>query len=179
MSKQLATCKGILTIRAAVPADAVPLRELRLEALANHPVAFAADHDLTHAQPAETWAQRIRDNEADNRGVICIAASGNRLVGMTGLGRGHWPKTQHSAIIWGVYVNSGWRGLGLVEALMNECIAWGQANGVTIVKLGVVTTNTPAIHCYTRSGFTVYGIDPQVISYDGVLYDELLMARVI
>jgi RimJ/RimL family protein N-acetyltransferase len=46
-----------------------------------------------------------------------------------------------------------------------------------VVKLGVITTNTPAIRCYARCGFTVYGIDPKVIYYDGVFYDELLMAR--
>jgi len=48
---------------------------------------------------------------------------------------------------------------------------------LAIVKLGVVTTNTPAIRCYARCGFTVYGVEPQVIHYEDVLYDELLMAK--
>jgi RimJ/RimL family protein N-acetyltransferase len=34
-----------------------------------------------------------------------------------------------------------------------------------------------AIRCYNRCGFTVYGVEPQAIRHDGVMYDELLMAR--
>jgi hypothetical protein len=48
---------------------------------------------------------------------------------------------------------------------------------VPFVKLAVVTTNTPAVRCYARCGFAVYGIEPQAICYDGVFYDELLMAK--
>jgi RimJ/RimL family protein N-acetyltransferase len=41
----------------------------------------------------------------------------------------------------------------------------------------VVTTNAPAIRCYARHGFTVYGVEPEVIFANGVYYDELLMLR--
>ncbi|MCG8351950.1 MAG: hypothetical protein MI924_29640 [Chloroflexales bacterium] len=47
--------RGAITIRAAVPEDAVRLRELRLEALARHPEAFGADHALTAAESVEAW----------------------------------------------------------------------------------------------------------------------------
>jgi RimJ/RimL family protein N-acetyltransferase len=46
-----------------------------------------------------------------------------------------------------------------------------------LVKLAVVTTNASAIRCYIQCGFRVYGVEPQVIYYDGVYYDELLMSR--
>lgn len=179
MSEVLTTPKGAITIRPATVDDAVPLRALRLEALASQPEAFAADHDRTEAESAEAWVERIRQNEANNEGVICVAAAQEGLVGMTGLYRGHWPKTRHSAMIWGVYVTAAWRGLGIAEALLEACLDWARAQGITVVKLGVVTTNTPAIRCYARCGFTVYGIEPQVIRYDGVCYDELLMTRAI
>ena len=52
-------------------------------------------------------------------------------------------------------------------------------HGISVVKLGVVMTNSPAIRCYSRCGFKVVGLEPQVIWYDGVLSDELLMARLI
>ena len=55
----------------------------------------------------------------------------------------------------------------------------GASAGVLIVKLGVSTTNTPAIRCYARCGFTIYGIEPKAVCYDGVFYDELLMAKAI
>lgn len=179
MANLIPTPKGNIAIRPAVPGDAALLRELRIEALADRPEAFAADHAAAVAENVEGWVERIEVNAAQEQGIICIASTGERLVGMTGLGRGHWPKTQHSGIIWGVYVNPEWRSMGVAEALLNECITWAKAQGLTIVKLGVVTTNTPAIRCYARCGFSVYGIEPRVIYYNGVYYDELLMVKVI
>lgn len=179
MNISLSTCRGIVTIRPAVPEDAAQLRELRLEALAGHPQAFAADYERTKADSAEVWVQLIIENAADNRGVICVASADDRLVGMAGLVRGRWPKTRHSGTIWGVYVQAAWRGLRVGEALLEQCIAWAQIQGVAIVKLGVVTTNMPAIRCYTRCGFSVYGVEPQAIYYEDVFYDELLMSRTI
>ena len=81
------------------------------------------------------------------------------------------------AVIWGVYVIPQYRGLHIAEALIEECIAWGRAHGVSIVKLGVITSNTPAIRCYIRCGFTVYGVNPQSNYYNGKYFDELLMAK--
>ncbi len=179
MSGSLATVQGLVAIRPAGLDDAAQLYELRLEALAGHPQVFAADYALTAAGGVEAWRERMANNICKETGVICTAAVGERLVGMVGIAIDHWPKTCHAAVIWGAYVQAEWRGLHLAEALIEECIAWGRTHGVTIVKLGVVTANVAAIRCYTRCGFTVYGIDPMVIRYDGALYDELLMSRAV
>ena len=177
MSHLLETSKGAVTIRTAAPDDAASLRELRLEALGNHPEAFAADYAATAAESVEVWADRVAEYASDEKGVVCVAAAGDRLVGMTGLVRGRWPKTRHAGMIWGVYVAPDWRGLRVAEALLEECTAWAQAHGLVMLKLGVVTSNTSAVHCYTRCGFAVYGVDPKVLHYDDVFYDELLMVK--
>lgn len=179
MNNLLTTSKGPITILPTIPEDAALLRELRLEALANHPAAFAADYAITAAQSVEFWAERIVDNAVDDKGVICVASAGNQLIGMTGLVRGHWPKTRHSGTVWGVYVQPEWRGFQVAKALLDECIAWAKLQGVVVVKLGVSTINTSAIRCYARCGFTTYGIEPKAACYDDVHYDELLMAKAI
>jgi ribosomal protein S18 acetylase RimI-like enzyme len=177
MSSPLTTPNGIVEIRPAIPADAAAVRELRLEALALHPESFAADHASTQAGSDNEWIELI-NRYADNcQGILCIAMVEGRLIGLLGLVRGHWPKTRHGGTIWGAYVKAQWRGLHVGEALLQECIAWGQANGLTLLKLGVVTSNTSAIRCYARCGFTIYGIDPQAIYYEEVYYEELLMVR--
>ena len=84
---------------------------------------------------------------------------------------------QHTAGIFSIYVQPAWRGLGIAEALIEACVAWARKLDVRLVKLGVVTTNTAAIRCYVRCGFSVYGVEPQVIYHDGVYYDELLMVQ--
>jgi len=167
----------VITVRPAQEDDATSLRKIRLEALADSPEMFAADHDRTAAESVERWAERIADGLRSQNSVICIAEAAERLIGMTGLGRGHWPITQHSAVIWGVYVTIQYSGLHIAEALIEECIAWGRAHGVSIVKLGVITNNAPAIRCYLRCGFSVYGVDPWSNFYNGIYFDELLMVK--
>lgn len=168
--------KAIL-IRAAAPDDAESLRELRVEALSANPTAFGADAAAAAADPAAAWVERVARYAAEEQGLIAVAVGEGRPIGMAGLAREHWPKTRHCATLWGVYVRPAWRGRRVAEALLGECLAWARDHGVSLVKLGVVTTNTPAIRCYARCGFTVYGVDPQTICHDGLCYDELLMAR--
>jgi len=179
MAQLLSTPKGDITIRIATPEDAALLRELRLEALSMHPEAFAADVAITAAEGADVWAERIADYAKNESTAISIAVYVGQLIGMAGIGRGHWPKTRHSSILWGVYVSPDWRGLHIAEAIINECITWAREQGVVVVKLGVITTNASAIRCYTRSGFKVYGTDPKSNYYNDVYYDELMMAKLL
>ena len=179
MVQLLSTPKGDITIRKATPEDGLLLRELRLEALSMHPEAFAADVAMTEAEGADVWAERIADYARNESTVICIADYIGQLIGMAGLGRGHWPKTRHSGVLWGVYVKPDWRGLHIAEAIIDKCATWARAHGIVVVKLGVITTNLSAIRCYTRNGFKVYGTDPKSNYYNDVYYDELMMAKLL
>jgi hypothetical protein len=95
----------------ANPGDAAIVRSLRLEALSLHPEALSADLEMTAAEGADVWAERFAGYAASSSGDICIAFNGNSLVVMTGIRRGHWPKTRHFAAIWGVYVSQEWLGV--------------------------------------------------------------------
>ena len=179
MTTGLSTIKSDIAIRMAVPEDAAAVRSLRLEALSLHPEAFAADVALTAAEGVGTWAERITGYAATHSSAIAIALVDDLLVGMTGIGRGHWPKTSHFATIWGVYVKQEWRGLQVGERQINLCTEWAVDNGVTVVNLGVNVTNVPAIRLYSRCGFSIYGIEPRTLYHQGNYYDELLMAKLI
>ena len=176
MMTYLMTPKGRLVLRQAIPEDAAQLRTLRLEALADTPQAFASDVESAASESVESWARRIADNSGE-QGIVCVAEADGGLTAMLGCRRGDRAKTRHGGMVWGVYVQPVWRGLHIAEALLGLTFAWAQANGLTVQKLGVVASNTPAIRCYARCGFSVYGVEPQAIYYNGVYYDELLMAR--
>jgi ribosomal protein S18 acetylase RimI-like enzyme len=167
--------KGPIFVRSAAIEDAAAFRELRLQALREHPIAFTADYDANQARPPEFWVERLRGQ--GQTGNIYFAEHAGALVGMTGIETSESPKTRHSAWIWGVYTLPEYRGLRLVDALIETCIEWGRAHGVMVVKLGVTTTNAAALGAYLRCGFSVYGVEPQAVVYDGKVYDELLMAR--
>ena len=96
--------------------------------------------------------------------AIRIACSGDDLIGMSGIVRGHWPKTRHNGTLWGVYVKPKWRGYHIGEAIVNGCIKWAKENNLTVVSLGVTISNVSAIRCYARCGFKEYGTSPKAIS---------------
>jgi RimJ/RimL family protein N-acetyltransferase len=175
MSRSLTTAHGPITIRQATPADAMSFRELRLAALQDSPIAFSADYQQNLNQPPKYWEDRLAmENEA---ATIFLAEHKGKLIGMTGIARGSSPKTTHGAWIWGVYVTPQWRGLRIAEELIHSCFTWADARKIVLVKLGVAATNTSAIRCYERCGFSTYGTEPRAILYEGKYYDEFLMSR--
>ncbi len=179
MTNYLTTPGGNVTIRIATVDDAPSLLALRLEALTKHPEAFAADIDKTAAAGENAWVERIIENASTDSGSIIIACTANELIGMTGIVRGHWPKTQHSGTLWGVYVNPNWRGYKIGAAMVNECAEWATAHNLTVITLGVTNSNLTAIHCYTACGFKVYGVVPRAILYNGNYFDDLLMYKLL
>ncbi len=179
MDTSITTSHGTVTIRSAREEDAPAYRALRLEALRNHPEAFSSDYAANLAKPMTFWAERLRFSSPDSAGMIYFAVHDQQLAGMCGIYRAKSPKIQHSATVVGMYVRPDWRGFRIAEGLLTACLDWARAQEVKIVKLAVVTTNARAIRCYARCGFQVYGIEPQALYYEGVFYDELLMARTV
>jgi len=175
MNSPITTPRGPIVIREATPADTMPFRELRLEALQDGPTAFSADYQMNLNQPAKYWEDRLT-MEKDEATIFLVEHQG-KLIGMTGIARGSSPKTRHSAWIWGVYVTPDWRGLRVAEKLINSCFTWAKARMMLLVKLGAAATNTSAIRCYERCGFSTYGTEPSAVFYDGKYYDEFLMFR--
>lgn len=174
MIKSLKTSRGAIVIRQSNLADAWNFRELRLEALQDSPTAFSMDYQRSFHYPTKYWEDTLAMD--DNESAIFFAEHDGHLIGMTGIARGRFPKTRHGADIWGVYVTSSWRGLRIAEELIRSCVDWAKKRGIFILRLAVVATNTSAIRCYERCGFTTYGTEPRSLLYDGKFYDEYLMS---
>jgi GNAT superfamily N-acetyltransferase len=166
--------KEEITIRQAGVGDAAALRALRLEALGDRPIAFASDYEEESTLPVSDTEEQLRDQ---TQNAIFVAVVDLMLVGMTGIGQYRHTKEKHNGIIWGVYVQPAWRGKNISGQMIEACIAWARQRSIKFVKLGVAAVNASAINSYLRLAFRVYGVEPQVIYYDGVYYDELLMVR--
>jgi RimJ/RimL family protein N-acetyltransferase len=175
MIRSLNTPRGLVLIREANPLDAMRFRELRLEALQDSPIAFTADYRKNLNQPAKYW-EDLLTTQADES-TIFVPESEGKLLGMTGITRGSSPKTRHGAWIWGVYVTAAWRGLHIAEEMINSCLVWARARKIVFAKLGVSAVNKPAIRCYERCGFKIYGTEPRTVFYEGKYYDDHLMYR--
>ncbi len=175
MIRTVATSRGKIVIREANIADAQSFRELRLEALENSPIAFSADYQKNLNHPAKYWEDLLTPHPDES--AMFIVEYVSKLIGMTGVMRGNSPKTRHSVWIWGVYITPAWRGLHIAEEIIRTCCEWAKARKVVMAKLGVAAVNQPAIRCYERCGFKVYGTEPRAVLVDGQYYDEYLMFK--
>lgn len=172
---EIETKRGRVSIRTTTDADMAAYRALRLEGLRSAPTAFGSDYETSAVQPDSFWYGRIRQREGEQ--ATFVVDAGGELAGMAVITREDGVKERHNADIYSVFVHPAWRGQGLADALIHTCVDWARQHGIRNVKLSVNTNNTPAIRCYTRCGFRVYGVEPEVIFWDGVYYDELLMVR--
>jgi|WetSurMetagenome_2_1015567.scaffolds.fasta_scaffold312222_2 RimJ/RimL family protein N-acetyltransferase len=176
-TNKIESIRGVVNIRPAGPADAGRLRDLRLEALAGHPQAFSSDYATASQETLASWVERLARYEKGLNERMQVAEAGGGLVGMAGIFRDARPKIRHAATIFGVYVNPAWRGLQIGDRMVKANLEWAASHEVAFVRLAVITVNTSAINCYLRCGFTVYGVEPNSICYEGRYYDELLMGR--
>lgn len=177
MQRTIATERGEIIIRMTREADAEAYRELRLEALRSAPTAFGTDPETVAQRTPEQWLADMRAGRGEGTWARLVAQAGDQLVAMTVLEIDAGPKVQHQCHVYSVYVRPAWRGWGILDALFGLGLEWAQGKGACIAKLSVTATNTAAIRAYTRMGFSVYGMDPEVIMWDRKLYDELLMYR--
>lgn len=161
------------TIVQARPDHLAAFRHIRLEALENHPEAFAAEYVR---ELESDWEARLQRNLGGNAALF-LAFAGETVAGMAGIFLGDSAKVRHSATIWGVYVSPAFRQMGIASRLLQACLDWGTANGVEIVKLAVVSTNEGARQTYERMGFRAYGTEPKALWVEGRFYDEVWMAR--
>jgi ribosomal protein S18 acetylase RimI-like enzyme len=166
-----------ITIRAIGESDLRAYRELRLEALQAHPEAYGSDYTDQANDPESVWMGRIQASVEGKASRIFLAEDGGEIAGMVAAYREKGTKVCHSATLVSVYVRPRWRGCGLAGRMIGEVLAWCASVGVRILRLTVVTSNTPAIRCYQRCGFAVVGIQPEVIRVGTQYHDELLMWR--
>lgn len=177
MESALSTPLGQLAIRPTGPDDAQRLRDLRLEALRLSPVSFGVTLAEAEARGPESWAEWAARGAGGPLGVVYVADAGGELAGMVALRREDAAAFRHSGWIQAVYVRPAWRGAGVATALIEACAAWGRAEGVRILRLSVVAVNADAIRLYLALGFSIYGVEPEVLLHGGVYYDEILMTR--
>ena len=144
-------------IRRITENDWPRMRELRLEMLADTPLAFLETLDDAQRQPDDEW--RFRAERNTREGSVGLAAvdreSGAWLGTMAGYLDG-----QGDAMLVSVYVTPAWRGRakGLTDALLDEVERW--ARGAVPrgrLRLHVHEDNPRARAFYARRGYVETG----------------------
>jgi GNAT superfamily N-acetyltransferase len=157
--------------RRLVSADAEMFQALRLRGFLMEPRAFRfAPEDEAAMSRGDIEARLARDH-------VMGAFDEEKLVGIGGLAWSTGAKPSHKALVFGMYVEDAYRGIGVADAIMRSLIETG-ASRVEILLLTVVATNLRALRFYERWGFRAYGVETRSVKFGEYDYlDETLMAR--
>jgi ribosomal protein S18 acetylase RimI-like enzyme len=138
------------------------LRNVRLEMLADSPMAYIEGLDAARRQTDTQWQERAAAMSGDES-ITLVADEGHdasRLCGLMRvvLKRPQDPQRPVQAMLISVYVAPEHRGLGLADKLLDEaCSAAAEELAAELMELGVHEDNTRALAFYRRHGFQTTG----------------------
>ncbi|WP_238324967.1 GNAT family N-acetyltransferase [Paenarthrobacter nicotinovorans] len=138
------------------------LREVRLEMLADTPMAYIESLESARRQTDTQWRERAAAMSGDNS-LTLVADAGHEGSNFCALMRvvlkhPQSPEKPLQAMLISVYVAPRLRGLGLADELLNEaCKAAGEELGAQTIELGVHEDNARALAFYRRHGFEATG----------------------
>lgn len=154
-------------------------KNIRLEALREDPQAFGTSVSDAEQRPDFYWIDRIEDARKEQTDSMLFAEHEGTIIGMLGAYFHKTPETQHSAHIWGVYVNSKFRGKGIGKRLMQAMIdKLTSLPDIQTVRLLVNKEQLPAVSLYKHLGFTIVGTEEFALG-DGKLHQEYNMEKVL
>ena len=145
-------------VRPIAADEAAVLREVRLRALADAPLAFGSTHAREVAYPPQQWDAWARDAAAATREVVyfVINEPDGAPVGLaSGVIDADQPRVAHLFSMW---VSAEARGSGAGAALVDAIAAWARQRGAATLRTAVTLGNAPAARLYERAGFRDTGV---------------------
>jgi ribosomal protein S18 acetylase RimI-like enzyme len=145
------------TVQRVSRADAARMRALRIEMLADSPLAFLETLAQAAARPHEQFRDRVGHAAAGPHLAQFVADPGaGRLIGHAG--GAVVPEEPHVTVVFAVYVTPAHRGTGVLKTLIDEVAAWSRRAGRPDLMLEVVVGNDRAVRAYERLGFHDTGV---------------------
>src|SRR5262245_2969586 len=140
--------RNAMEIRRIRADEGLRLREIRLHALADSPMAYGSTLTREEAYPEALWRERAANGAAGDKSVTFVAEHDNRLVAMaTGLA----PDRDHEAaspMMVGVFVDGTERRQGVGVQLIDKVIEWAKARGWARLVVWIASGNAPALALY-------------------------------
>jgi RimJ/RimL family protein N-acetyltransferase len=166
-------------VRVLTFADAEAYREVRLQALHEHPPAFGS---IPEDEPSLSETA-VRLVASDDR-CFFGAFQDEQLIGIVRLSRYEAPNEKHRAYLGGLYVLPLFRRNGCGRALVEQVLSRSRSvseresadiPGIRRINLTVVTQQEAALRLYQSLGFQIYGTEQETFSRAGHFYDEHLL----
>ena len=164
-----------MIVRRLTPADALPYRQLMLEAYERHPDAFTSTVSERAALPMSWWESRVSEAPASSE-LVFGAFDDQRMIGAAGLSFETRDKTKHKATLFGMYVPPGFRHRGVGRNLVLAVLEFARSrSGVILVQLTVTQGNAGAHSLYERCGFVPFGVEPYAVAFGDAFVSKVHM----
>ncbi|GAA3338896.1 GNAT family N-acetyltransferase [Amorphoplanes nipponensis] len=167
------TVAPTMTVRRVTAEDTGRMRALRLEMLADSPLAFLETLAQAAARPHADYRRRIVQASAGGQLAQFVADPGGPLIGHAG--GTVLPEDPRTTIVFAVYITPARRGRGVLRELVEAVAGWSVAMGRDELMLEVVVGNDRAVRAYERLGFSDTGVRVPHPVIPGLL--ELQMRR--
>jgi GNAT superfamily N-acetyltransferase len=146
----------LTSVHRVSPADAGRMRALRLEMLADSPLAFLETLAQAAARSHDDFRRRITQASSGRSLAQFVADPGGPLVGHAG--GTVLAEAADTTVVFAVYVTPARRGTGVLADLVEAVADWSRACGRPELMLEVVVGNDRAVRAYERLGFKDTGI---------------------
>lgn len=150
------TVAPAITVHRVTAADAGRMRALRLEMLADSPLAFLETLAQAAARPHADYRRRIVQASTGGQLAQFVADPGGRLIGHAG--GTVLPEEPGATVVFAVYITPAQRGRGVLRELVEAVAGWSVAMGRAELMLEVVVGNDRAVRAYERLGFEDTGV---------------------
>jgi GNAT superfamily N-acetyltransferase len=136
-----------ISVRRLGPDDWRTWRDVRLDALAQAPHAFASSLAKEQGYADADWRDRLHPD----RGLKAVVEADTDGAGLIGA----WlPDDRHGAVeLFSMWVRPSWRGRGVGDLLVADVLDWARERHHKRVELWVVDGNQNAERLYLRHGF--------------------------
>ena len=152
------------TVRRLHADEADLLRDVRLRALREAPMAFGSTLAREEAYQPEQWERWAADAARGERQAVFIAEPGAGLA--SGVIDDEDPALAHLYAMW---VAPQARGTGAGRALVDAVIAWAGERGARTLTTSVAEGNAAAAALYASAGFADTGRREPLGHSDGVV----------
>ncbi len=160
--------KNNLTIKILKNSDWKEWKNIRLEALKNHPTVFRDSYN-----DEKLWSEKKFKDYLDEKEIFGGYLN-NEIVGYIGFSSFKSEKMRHRGKFFSVYVKPENRKFGIGDKLMTFLLKQAKKK-VLQLECIVTSNNVPATNLYKKYGFIKYGVHPRAMKVLNKFYDKDLM----
>lgn len=165
--------KPNIEIRELTIEDSDKFVKLRQSALRTNPEAFGST-----IEEETNGAERFKNSLQKDGYLVLGTFKNGELVGMCGYHGEDHVKSRHKGVIWGMFVEPKYRGLGIGKNLLKAAVEQAFENEETEqIILGVVDGNNEAYSLYENFGFKRFSTEKNAFKKGGKYWDLHVLVK--